>query len=99
MTEFTKEVELLASRDSGSYTVYVFRDIITQEYIMCTRLPRWQVPEITVGETGFLQYRSVEAGETTISPLGEIICYKYTNSYFINFVPRSTIVKNKEIIL
>lgn len=98
MTELIKEVELIATRDS-TYTIYVFKILDTNEYIFCTRLPNWNVPEISVGEKGFLQYQIVNAGDSYINTeSGEEIHYRYPNVYFINFVNRS-IVKNEEIIL
>ena len=98
MVDLIKEVELLAIRQ-GTYTMYVFKSIETEEYIMCTRLPNWQVPEINVGDRGFLNYQKVNAGDEYVTPGGERIVYRYSNVYFINFVNKSDIVKNKEIIL
>ena len=98
MGELIKETELLAIRE-GVYTTYVFEVIETKEYIMCVRLPNWQVPEISIGDKGFLQYQIVKAGDKYITPFGESDVFRYSNCYFINFINRSDIVKNKEIIL
>ena len=98
MVDIVKEVKLLAIR-SGTYTIYVFKVLDTNEYVMCTRVPNWQVPQINVGDIGFLRYQIVKAGETYITPDGEEISYKYSNIYFINFVNRSDVMKNSEIIL
>jgi len=99
MTTLTKEVELVATR-GGTYTIYVFKDLNNGEYIFCTKLPNWQVPNIDVNSKGFLQYQIVNAGENYYNPeTGERIIYKYSNVYFINFVLRSNATKNKEIIL
>lgn len=94
-----EEVELLAIRE-GEYTMYVFQNIETQKYIMCTRLPNWQVPEVNIGDIGFLEYQIVKAGESYYNPGTEIsVLYKYSNVYFINFVLRNKILNNNEIIL
>ena len=98
VTEYIKKVKLIAVRD-GNYTVYVFQDVETFEYIMCTRLPNWKIPDIELGVEGFLQYQIVNAGDEYITPLGEKIYYKYSNSYFINFVNNLNVIKNNEITL
>ena len=98
MVDLIKEVQLLAIREAV-YTIYVFKEINSETYIMCTRLPNWQVPEINIGDKGFLHYQSVEAGDEYITPNGETVYYRYSNVYFINFVSKSDIVKNNEIIL
>jgi hypothetical protein len=92
-------VKLLAIRD-GTYTMYVFQNLDTMAYIMCTRLPNWQVPEIQIGDSGFLEYQFVEAGQEYFDATQEkMIRYLYTNVYFINFVQRTDILNNNEIIL
>ena len=98
VAEYIKKVKLIAVRD-GNYTVYVFQDVETFEYIMCTRLPNWKILDIELGVEGFLQYQIVNAGDEYITPLGEKIYYKYSNSYFINFVNNLDVIKNNEITL
>lgn len=94
-----EEVKLLAIR-TGTYSVYVFRNIETKEYIMCTRLPNWQTPDVSVGDIGFLQYETVKAGEDYFDSLtGNSVKYLYSNVYFINFIQKTDILKNNEIIL
>lgn len=96
--ELIKEVELIACR-GGTYTMYVFKTLDTNDYIMCTRPPNWKVPEISVGDKGFLQYQIVKAGDIYVTPDGTTVTYRYSNTYFINFVKKSDTLKNKEIIL
>lgn len=99
MKEFTLEATLVACREEN-YTNYVFKDNKSEEYIFCTRLPNWQIPRIEIGESGYLQYNKVKAGDEYINPdTGEIINYKYTNTYIHNFVKKTDIFKNKEIIM
>ena len=98
MLELVDEVKLLAVRE-GAYTVYVFRSILTDKYIMCTRLPNWQSPKININDEGFLQYQIVQAGEEYFNPLTqEKIRYNYSNVYFNNFVKRSDCCESEIII-
>lgn len=99
MNKNVAEVKLLAIRD-GTYTIYVFQNISTNEYIMCTRLPNWQTPNIQIGDIGFLEYEIVKAGEFYYDPIKQTDSqYLYSNIYFINFVLKTNILKNNEIIL
>lgn len=92
-------VRLLAVRE-GTYTVYVFQIIESKEYIMCTRLPNWQVPDVSIGNIGFLEYQYVQAGESYYNPqLDKTVAYLYSNVYFINFIQQTDIIINQEIIL
>ena len=98
MVEYVKEVEVLASRE-GPYSVYVFKDILSEVYLLCTRLPNWQIPQLSVGMKGFLQYQIVKSGDIYITPNGDKEVYRYSNAYIVNFINKSDVVKNKEIIL
>lgn len=92
-------VKLLAIR-LGVYTQYVFQNLDNKTYIMCTRLPNWQVPEIQVGDIGFLEYQEVKAGEQYFDPVQQqLVHYNYSNVYFINFIQKTDILQNNEIIL
>lgn len=98
MIEITLPAKLVAVREDR-YTNYVFKNTDTGEYLMCTRLPNWQTPEVFPGDIGFLQLESVRAGEKyfNLSTLREDV-YLYTNIYFKNFVKKADI-ENSEIIL
>jgi hypothetical protein len=98
MQECIKEVKLLAVRD-GLYTVYVFQTLDTKEYIMCTKLPNWKVPEISIGDEGFLQYQIVQAGEEYFNvETQNMVKYNYSNIYFNNFILRTENINNDKII-
>lgn len=93
------EVKLVAIRE-GHYSVYVFFNLINSEYIMCTRLPNWQVPSISIGDIGFLQYQTVTAGEEYFNvETQQTTKYLYSNVYFINFILKNESLQNNEIIL
>ena len=79
--------------------MYVFKNLENNSYIMCTRLPSWQVPNVEIGDEGFVKYQSVNAGEKYYDPdTQESGTYKYSNVYFLNFVKKSDITNNNIII-
>lgn len=93
------EVKLIALKED-IYSIYVFQDLNTKEFIMCTRLPNWQIPEIFIGNEGFLKYQYVKAGEEYYDPQEQKYRkYLYTNVYLINFILKTDIIKGEEIIL
>ena len=98
VVELIKEAKLVAIRDS-TYTMYVFTLLEEKNYVMCTRLPNWQVPEISIGDSGFLKYQTVEAGDQYTTPDGSIINYKYTNAYFLDFIHKTDKLNKDGIIL
>lgn len=90
--------KLLAIKE-GTYTVYVFRNLDSNNYLMCTKLPNWQTPEIQIGDEGFLKYSEVKAGEKYFNPaLQAEHVYNYSNIYFENFIQKTDII-NQNIIL
>lgn len=90
--------KLLAIRD-GAYSIYVFKNLDANTYIMCTKLPNWQTPNVSIGDEGFLNYQDVVAGESYYNPLTQTShVYNYSNVYFMNFVQESEII-NSNIIL
>lgn len=99
MTEQINKVKLLAIRE-GKYTIYVFQNLDIPGYIMCTRLPNWQVPLININDVGFLKYQTVIAGEEYFDVQSQKnIKYNYSNIYFINFIDEKELIKNTELIL
>jgi len=98
MGEVTVPAKLVAIRD-GAYTMYVFKNTETGEYIMCTRVPNWNSPEVSVGEEGFLKVEMIKAGEEYFNAATQTSAkYLYSNVYFKNFILKSDII-NSEIIL
>ena len=95
----TEHVKLIASRE-GLYTVYVFKNLDSKEYIMCTKLPNWNSPTIFIGDEGFLTYQVVKAGESYYDPnLESDQKYRYSNVYFTDFIIDNKSVHKNEIIL
>lgn len=83
----------------GRYTVYVFKNLDADTYIMCTRLPNWQTSNLEIGDEGFLKYAEAVAGEKYFNPATNTEhVYNYSNVYFENFIQKSDIV-NSNIIL
>lgn len=59
------------------------------KYITVVILPNWNYSDpITVGDIGYLQFESVEAGTTKWfnSETNKFEFYKYNFNYFINFI-------------
>lgn len=99
MVDKVENVRLIAIRED-TYTMYVFKSLETYKYIMCTRLPNWQVPDININDEGYLNYQIVKAGEEYFNPETETsVKYMYSNIYFINFVKKSEIINNDSIII
>jgi hypothetical protein len=92
--------ELVAEK-GGTYTMYVFKNLdVPDAYVMCTRLPNWQIPEIQIGDAGFLEYQQVVAGQEYFNISTEQMTkYLYSNIYIINFIQKTDILNNNEIIL
>jgi hypothetical protein len=98
MSQIAK-VQLLAIK-SGYYTIYVFKNLDNNSYIMCTRLPNWQVPEFSIEDKGFLEYVYVKAGESYFNPkTGETQQYQYSNVYFLNFIQDTNFIQDKTLVL
>ena len=99
MLSLIRHVKLLAIREN-TYTMYVFQDLDNREFIMCTKLPNWQTPDISVGAEGYVQYNVVKAGDVYYNPLTDTeVKYNYTNSYYVNFVHKSEKINNEGIII
>lgn len=77
----------LVARKDGIYSTYVFKLLDDNSYIMCTKLPNWDCPDIKINSIGFLTYEEAIAGEKYYIPeTDEYGTYKYTNVYFKNFL-------------
>jgi hypothetical protein len=98
MLEIVVPAKLVAVRES-TYSVFVFKNTDTNEFIMCTKLPNWQAPEIFIGDIGFLQLQIVKAGEEYFNTNTlEKTKFLYSNIYFKNFINKTENI-NSEIIL
>lgn len=96
--EEVAQVKLLAIRH-GAYSMYVFKDLINNNLIMGTMLPNWEIPNIQIGEIGFLKYQKVKAGEQYYNPTTEEIhTYRYTNLYILNFVKETDAIEKSSNI-
>lgn len=94
---FVKAV--LIAKKEGIYTTYVFKNLETEEYIMCTKLPNWDCNNIPLNVEGFLSYELAIAGNSYYNPKTENFeIYKYSKLYFKNFIIEDKL-KNEEIIL
>lgn len=81
--------ELVAYREGmDGYDKYVFRNLITGEYIMVTGLPNWNLPFIEVGDRGFMKYQEALAGVDSWydREQDKYVPYKSDNSYILDWV-------------
>ena len=90
--------KLIASK-LDFYTVYVFQNLDTHEYVMCTKLPNWQTPLINIGDIGFVEIQIVKAGDEYFNLETQATAkYQYSNIYFINFILEQNIINNQLIL-
>ena len=98
----TVRAKLVAVQD-GVYTNYVFQNLEDVEnsryrYITVTKCPNWQYNnKIKVGDIGFLEYEFAEAGTLYFDlSSNSQQQYKYTSTYFINFIKEEIKDNTKE---
>jgi len=78
---------ILVAKQCTQYTTYVFKDLDTKEYIICTRLPSWDIPELNINECGFITVQIVEAGEKYYDrKKDEQSTYQYTGNYITKYI-------------
>lgn len=78
---------ILVAKKQGIYTIYVFKNLDNNEYIMCTKLPNWDFNDISIGTSGFLTYENVVAGDKYFNVKSQTFeTYNYTKLYFKNFI-------------
>lgn len=97
--EFCIKAKLVAKRP-GRYTVYVFQDADKENsYIMCTKCPNWDGPEVEIFQDGFLTYKFVIAGQDSWlnKESGSLEAYQYTANYFINFIPITHVLSGQVV--
>lgn len=86
----------LIAKKSGIYTVFVFQED-DGNLIMCTKLPNWGPINIGIGDSGFLTYDTIIAGEKYYDrKTGKETIYKFSNIYFQDFLKDD--VKTKVIL-
>lgn len=93
------KARLVAKRESD-YSVYVFENLDadptdwSSKYIMCTKCPNWESPEIEDFEEGYLEFLFVNSGTDKwySHELGEWFYYRYSANYFQSFVPITHVV-------
>ena len=74
--------------DVGGYITYVFIDLESKEYLMCTRFPNWEHRELRLGEIGYLEYMEIRAGIDLWFDGTKMVPYNYNNIQFIKFISK-----------
>ena len=94
--------KIVAIRE-GQYTEIVVEDLNRDytddlKYVTVVKLPLWENPPFTLGDEGYLEFQSVKGGETQYFNRNEkdFECYKYSNNYFIRFIKKRDLCKEKE---
>ena len=93
---FVKKCQLLEyKRDVAHYITYVFKDLDTQDYIMCTRFPNWGSIQLNSGDIGYLKYKENIGGVTQWYDNNyNINLYNYDSIQFMTFVPELSKTEN-----
>lgn len=80
----------------GGYIVYVFENLADGTYEICTRLPRWEIPILKIGDVGFLKYGEMVGGKDTWYDPESCThnYYRKTQVYFIDFVYEKPVVED-----
>lgn len=82
----------VVAKQAGQYTEYVVEDLNRDytddlKYVTVVKLPNWDLPDIEIGDVGYIKFQYVEGGISKYfkkeTENWEI--YKYTNNYLINF--------------
>ena len=76
----------LVAVNHSIYTNYVFYNEEENEYLLCTKVPNWNTPEIELNTSGYVSYEEATPGDTYVTPTGEIGIYRYSKLYFKNFI-------------
>ena len=99
MIDTTIRGELVATQEEYPYIVYVFKDLDNFEYLTCVRFPNWDCPKVSMGQCGYINYRTVLAGVDTWYDKIKGMQVKYLNNYnhFINFIPEKIKIENFKI--
>lgn len=93
------KAQLMAKSESEGYTKYVFQDLVTMKFIMCTRCPNWN-GSVELLQEGYLSYMFVQAGKDTwySNRDNKYYAYQHTANYFQDFVPITHVLSNGFVV-
>lgn len=85
----------------GGYIKYVFYNLSGGDYIMCVQFPDWNIPELNVGNEGYLQYKEILAGiDKWYDPeLDVFVPYNYDMIQLVDFIFKDEGKKDTTIIM
>jgi len=94
------KARLVGQKSDGAYTSYVFQNLDTYEYVLCTRLPNWHVDVVKIAEDGFLEYHHVIGGKDIYYDNVMQVHKHYLQdaTYFLNFVPITKVLHNGNVV-
>lgn len=86
----------------GQYKMYVFKNLDEKDnsllrYFTVTQLPNWNIENLDIGDTGFVECEYVNAGDQYYQvSTQEIQTYNYTVCYLLNFIKQQQKIINKD---
>lgn len=87
----------------GQYTQIVVEDLNRDytddlKYVTVVKLPYWENPPFAVEDEGYLEFQPVKGGDTQWFNRNEqdYETYKYSNNYFVRFIKKRDLCKQKE---
>lgn len=93
----TIQAKLIAFKEElGGYITYVFQDVHTGKYIMCTKFVNWNSAPLRLWTRGYLTYKEIIAGRDTWydAVSDSFQRYRFEGFQFINFVPQPEMTNN-----
>lgn len=98
MEQITIRAQLLGKESRNGYTSLAFQNLDTNQYMICTLLPNWDLSDLNIGQIGFLEVRHVIAGDVWLDPnTFNTNRYKYSGIYLNKFVPITHIIDGNKI--
>ena len=86
----------------GQYKMYVFKNLDENDnsllrYFTVTQPPNWNVEDLDIGDTGFVECDYVNAGDKYYQvSTREMQTYNYTVCYLLNFIKQKPKITNKD---
>lgn len=99
----TIHCKIVAVKEDGRYTLMVLEDQSRDytddlKYVTVVKMPNWEHNPFELGDEGYVIFEPVEAGVTKYfnREMKDFKVYNYSNNYFINFIKKEEICKQKE---
>lgn len=94
----TYKVKVLSCISDCGYKTYAFQDLDFKgfgggkKYYTATLLPNWNIPNINIGDIGYIQIIIIKAGEEWYNKYEDkYVKFKYDGIYINKFIPHKTL--------